>query len=88
MEIAYGPKIVKKLKGIKQTDADLFKRTTQQIKLFAQNPKHPSLRIHKLKGELGTMWSFSVDQKIRVVYRLEGGTAFLLFIGTHDEVYR
>lgn len=51
----------------------------------------PSLKTHKLKGELTGSWACSVDREIRIVFEFvkhEGTEAILLqTVGTHDEVY-
>lgn len=57
------------------------------LRRFAANPNDPLLRTHKLKGDLGDYWAFSVDDDLRVVFRWEGDTAFLVNLGSHDEVY-
>ena len=54
---------------------------------FAADPKDQLLRSHKLRGELKDYWAFSVDDNLRVVFRWEGGEAFLVNLGSHDEVY-
>lgn len=54
---------------------------------FAADPKDPLLRAHKLKGELKAYWAFSVDDDLRVVFRWEGEEAFLVNLGSHDQVY-
>jgi mRNA-degrading endonuclease YafQ of YafQ-DinJ toxin-antitoxin module len=57
------------------------------LRRFAQNPRDPLLRTHKLKGELRSYWAFSVDEDLRVVFRWNGDEAFLVNIGSHNEVY-
>ena len=54
---------------------------------FAADPKDPLLRAHKLKGGLKDYWAFSVDDDLRVVFRWVGEEAFLVNLGSHDEVY-
>lgn len=54
---------------------------------FAADPRDPLLRTHKLKGELRAYWAFSVDDDLRVVFRWNGDEAFLVNLGSHDEVY-
>jgi mRNA interferase YafQ len=54
---------------------------------LAADPKDPLLRTHKLKGELKDYWAFSIDEDLRVVFRWEGDEAFLVNLGSHDEVY-
>lgn len=57
------------------------------LRRFSANPTDPLLRTHKLKGDLGGYWAFSVDEDIRVLFRWEGDTCFMVALGTHDEVY-
>ena len=57
------------------------------LRRFALDPGDPLLRVHKLKGDLRDYWSFSVDDDLRVLFRWEGEVAFLVNIGSHDEVY-
>lgn len=57
------------------------------LRRFAADPQDPLLRTHKLKGELADYWAFSVDDDLRVVFRWVDEEAFLVNIGSHDEVY-
>jgi mRNA interferase YafQ len=57
------------------------------IRRFAANPRDPLLRTYKLKGELRPYWAFSVDDDLRVLFRWDGDEAFLVNLGSHDEVY-
>ena len=72
MQIQFSPDCEKDISKILQTDSQLHKRIEKQLALFAENPKHPSLRIHKLSGQLGTYWSLSVTKGIRMVYTTYG----------------
>jgi len=36
----------------------------------------PGLRLHRLKGELGGMWSITISGNWRVIFRFERGDAF------------
>ncbi len=54
---------------------------------FAADPHDGLLRTHKLKGELDGYWAFSVDDDLRVLFRWDGDTCFLVNLGTHHEVY-
>ena len=88
MHIDFSPDFNKKLKKIKQSDSQLSKRIVKQLKLFSEDSKHPSLRLHKLSGEIDNRWSISITMSIRMVYILEEDTAYFIDVGTHDEVYR
>jgi mRNA-degrading endonuclease YafQ of YafQ-DinJ toxin-antitoxin module len=57
------------------------------LRRFGADPRDPLLRTHKLKGELADYWAFSVDRDLRVLFRWEGEVAFLVSLGSHDELY-
>lgn len=88
MHIRLDEKLQKELEEITKKDSKLSKRIQKQLTLFAINPKHKSLRVHKLSGELENMWSISITKSIRVSYLQSGDEAYFFDIGTHDEIYR
>ncbi len=57
------------------------------LRRFAADPRDPLLRTHKLKGDLAGYWAFSVDDDLRVLFRWDDDAAFLVNLGSHDEVY-
>lgn len=85
----FSPSIQKEIEKILHKDKKLFDRIEKQIALFEENPRHPSLRTHKLTGTIDNMWSISITMSIRMVYiLLEENNALFIKIGTHDQVYR
>jgi len=89
MKAKFSPFVQKGVAQIYKKDKRLAEKIQQQILLFESNPRHPSLRLHKLSGTLDNMWSLSITMSIRMVYRLTNKeTAYFVDIGTHDEVYR
>ena len=89
MKAKFSPFVQKTITQIYKKDRKLAEKLRKQIRLLESNPKHPSLRLHKLSGTLDNMWSLSVTSSIRMVYRLVSKeTAYFVDIGTHDEVYR
>ncbi|MFU8772240.1 MAG: type II toxin-antitoxin system YafQ family toxin [Anaerolineales bacterium] len=65
----------------------------RSLALLTEDPYHPSLHSHKLKGELAGVWACTVDFNHRILYEFvnnpESGVEeiYLLTIGTHEEVY-
>ncbi|MDD2456453.1 MAG: plasmid stabilization protein [Kiritimatiellae bacterium] len=57
--------------------------------LLEVNPKHPSLRLHKLKGKLEGLYSISVTLSCRstLSFTILEGAIVLIDIGSHDQVY-
>ncbi len=88
MRIRIDEKLQKELQLISKKDFKLTKQIQKQLRLFKENPKHKSLRVHKLSGDLKNMWSISITKAIRMTYILDGDEAYFYDIGTHDEVYR
>lgn len=88
MKFVLSPDLHAQLKKLAKRDKNLLKKVRQQLKLFSQHPAHPSLRTHKLSGDLKKMWSISVTRKIRMTYLVEEDTAIFTQLGTHDEIYR
>jgi mRNA interferase RelE/StbE len=60
------------------------KKLDKQLRFLVSNPKHPSLKIHKLNGD----WEFYVDVHYRCFFQRGGNTYFLLSIGTHKIIER
>lgn len=88
MELLLSSKVKKELEKLKHKQASLAKKIQKQLKLFKENPQHPSLRLHKLKGGLKNAWSISVERNFRILYYLEEEQAVCFELGSHDEVYR
>lgn len=89
MVIKFSPDVKKELRKIKQSDSRLFVQVDKQLTLFSLNPKHPSLRTHKLVGKLKNRWSISITRGFRMVYLiLDTEEIYFVDIGTHDQVYR
>jgi addiction module RelE/StbE family toxin len=89
MKIGFSPEVKKELAKMKRTDPDLTRKIHKQLQLFTSNPTHPSLRVHKLSGNLKNFRSISITRGFRMVYQLKAeGIAYFVDLGTHDEVYR
>jgi len=88
MNAKFSPSIQKELRKIYQIDKKLADRIEKQIALFEEDPRHPSLRTHKLSGTMENLWSISITMNIRMVYvLLDQNNVVFIKIGTHDEVY-
>ena len=86
MKLIFEKSFEKSLCKLQPADVD---RVERAISLFQQNPFHPHLRNHRLKGKLQGLHSISAGFDLRIVYREEGDhvIVFLLRVGTHNQVY-
>lgn len=89
MKAKFSPLVQQKILQLNKKDRKLVVKIEKQIKLFETNPKHPSLRTHKLTGNLTNRWSISISRGLRMVYViLKDNIAYFVDLGSHDEVYR
>jgi len=57
--------------------------------MFIQDPRHPSLKIHKLKGRLQECLAFRLMNGYRVLFEFSASdTVHLLDVGAHDRYKR
>ncbi len=69
----------------KKLPLQIQKIANNKIRLFKQNPLHPSLRLHSLKGSLQEFYSISINAKYRIVFkRALNGDIIFISIGKHD----
>lgn len=85
--IVFSENFQKKLLTIKRKNPILLLKIKNQLQKFKENPKHPSLRIHKLDGKLKNTWSLSAGMNVRILF-IEEVDYYFFDIGTHDQVYR
>jgi mRNA-degrading endonuclease YafQ of YafQ-DinJ toxin-antitoxin module len=76
-------RFLRKAKKLRDPQASMLRAA---LRRFAGDPSDPLLRTHKLKGDLGAYWAFRVDEDLRVL-SVEGDEAFLVNLGTHDQVH-
>ena len=84
MRLTPSSRFRRKARKLKDPQASMLRAA---LRRFAADPQDPLLHTHKLKGELDGYWAFSVDSDLRVLFRWDGDKAFLVNIGSHDEVY-
>ena len=84
MRFATSSRFLRRAKKLKEPQASLLRAA---LRRFVVDPQDPLLRIHKLKGDLALYWAFSGDDDLRVLFRWDGDEAFLVNLGSHDEIY-
>jgi addiction module RelE/StbE family toxin len=92
-EIGWTPKSLRAFKRLIRKNPQLRPLIEKTLQQLAEDPFHPSLRTHKLMGELSDIWACSVDYSYRILFEFvenveSSSEAILLVnIGFHDEVY-
>ncbi len=85
VRVGYKPAFIRALKKLPHL---LQREARERIAEFEEDPTKPSLRAHKLTGELKGVWSFSVNYNYRILFEyVDKKTVVLLTIGDHD-VYK
>lgn len=69
--------------------SEMQERYFKTLSLLEANPFHPSLRLHKLKGELADFYSVSINISYRITidFIIDENSIIPVNIGTHDDVY-
>ena len=62
----------------------LQRKADKALRLLAENPRHPSLRLKKIEGTPG-IWEARVDRGCRMTLELRADAFILRNIGKHDE---
>jgi mRNA-degrading endonuclease YafQ of YafQ-DinJ toxin-antitoxin module len=68
---------------------DVLKQYEKTLLLLELNPRHPSLRLHPLKGKLSDLHSVSINisYRITITFLITEKTIVPIDVGSHDEVY-
>lgn len=68
---------------------DMYDRYEKTLKILGENPFHPSLRLHKLKGGLADYYSISINIEYRIImeFAIIDNIITPIDIGAHDDVY-
>ena len=80
MKIYYHPQF---FKSYELLNKEIKRKAEGKEKIFREDSFHPSLRTHKLKGKLKNQWSFSVNNRYRIIFEFSDGDVIFLDIGTH-----
>ncbi|WP_373537148.1 type II toxin-antitoxin system YafQ family toxin [Microcoleus sp.] len=93
MKIGWTPKSIRTFKKLVRKNPQLRLLIEATLELLSEDCFNPSLRTHKLTGDLSGIWSCSIDYDYRILFEFaidpeNGEEAILLLkMGSHDEVY-
>lgn len=82
MQIIYSPQFKREYKRLTE---GLRIKAKEKENVFRENPFDPKLKTHKLGGQWGDCWAFSIDYDCRIIFSFES-EGFVIFhiIGDHS----
>jgi addiction module RelE/StbE family toxin len=95
-ELIKSGQFTRKAAKLLKSNPALKESFVKTLHLLIEDPFTPSLRTHKLKGQLESSYSCSINFEYRLIFKIfyeselgdnKNKIIFLETIGTHDEVY-
>jgi mRNA-degrading endonuclease YafQ of YafQ-DinJ toxin-antitoxin module len=88
-KILYPKSYIKRARIFLKKHPEVARQYEKTLKLLEINPKHPSLRLHQLRGKLQGLHSVSINISYRLTIELiiTKHEIILIDIGDHEEVY-
>jgi len=84
MTISYSKNFIRDAKKLNKQQRQ---KLQQRIEIFSDNPLHPVLRNHPLKGKYKTYRSIDVAGDIRALYLQREDEVIFDTVGTHSQLY-
>lgn len=75
-------------KKFEELEKDVQKIAAKKILFFENNPFHPSLNTHKLKGHLNSFWSFYINKRFRVLFRFLNKNEVIYYDIDNHDIYK
>lgn len=73
------------LKRFNKLPLEIKRLANSKVEIFKNNPLHPSLRLHMLKGRFAGVWSITLTKNYRIIFeRKANGDILFISIGCHD----
>lgn len=85
MRLVYTKTFKKQYKKLGPTWQD---KCDTRIRLWQDDPTHPSLRVHPLQGRRAGYWSMNISGDLRALYYFEYDTLVVFaLLGIHSQLY-
>jgi len=85
MEIRYTTHFDRAFRKKAKNNRQLVVKIKKQVILLRNDFRHPSLKLHKLKGERAEEFSFWIEGNLRVTFMIIEDVILFTDIITHDE---
>ncbi len=73
------------IKKILKKNSGVGEKVIEKVGTLIDNPKSPSLKLHKLSGTHRNVWSISIAEDIRLLFVYEDKGIVLVDIGKHED---
>jgi addiction module RelE/StbE family toxin len=93
MKLFWSKRFLRDFKSLIRQNVQIRSAVEKTLQKLAQDCFDPSLKTHKLKGDLEGCWSCSIDYSNRIIFEFvkdpdtEQKAINLLTLGSHDDVY-
>jgi len=84
MNVSYSKAFIKQAKRL---SPELRSKLLERIAVFSDNPLHPSLRNHALRGKFKDYRSIDITGDARALYLQRENEAIFDAVGTHSRLY-
>ncbi len=84
MIVSYSKNFIKQSKKL---DPDMRLKLYKSIQIFINNPLHPTLRNHLLKGKYKAYRSIDITGDVRALYLQNEQLVIFDAVGTHSQLY-
>lgn len=85
MKISFSKNFIKKSTRLIKKNPQLEKSLVKQLSLFKKNNKHPSLRLHKLKGQRSDQLAVWIEDDLRALC-IQSNDEYVFFdLVKHDQ---
>lgn len=75
------------LKKFKRLPPKIKDRFGERLELFLEKPTDSALNNHAVEKAFPDCRSINITGDYRAIFKIEGGTAIFITIGTHSELY-
>jgi len=88
--LIYTDSYKKRARKFSRQHPELKEQYRKALLLLTANPKHPSLRLHKLSGKLAGLSSVSINASYRITleFVISEKEILLVNVGSHDRAYK
>lgn len=89
-QLTWSDAFTRKCRKLLRRNRDIEDALAATLTLLVQDPHHPHLKLHPLRGDLQGLWAARVTYSLRLVLILKEPEQeiVLLALGSHDEAYR